>query len=270
MKTWRLTPLLACLLLAPQPLAAWGSLVHQAVTGRAIDTLPSGLRPFYRGHRLELPTLALEPNLPAEGPERRFAIDALLPFPFAEFPRNEAAAQARFGEALARVGRLPWLVKESHARLVQAFKAGDKQRILEESDLLAGLVTDLHNPLALTQNADGQATGQHGLWIRFSERFPEAVDKALKLDPDAAHYLDDPDSYIFAIIADSYVWLDNLLYQEDLARRGQAGYTELYYETLGQRAGLILRDRLSRAAGDVGSYWYTAWTAAGRPQLKRD
>ena len=104
----------------------------------------------------------------------------------------------------------------------------------------------------------------------FSERFPEAVDKALKLDPDAAHYLDDPDAYIFAIIADSYVWLDNLLYQEDLARRGQAGYTELYYETLGQRAGLILRDRLSRAAGDVGSYWYTAWTVAGRPQLKRD
>ena len=32
--------------------------------------------------------------------------------------------------------------------------------------------------------------------------------------------------------------------------------------------GPILRDRLSQAAGDVGSYWYTAWTAAGRPELK--
>ena len=30
----------------------------------------------------------------------------------------------------------------------------------------------------------------------------------------------------------------------------------------------ILRDRLSQAAGDVGSYWYSAWTAAGRPELK--
>jgi hypothetical protein len=35
-----------------------------------------------------------------------------------------------------------------------------------------------------------------------------------------------------------------------------------------QRAGRILRDRLSQAAGDVGSYWYTAWTAAGRPELR--
>ena len=25
---------------------------------------------------------------------------------------------------------------------------------------------------------------------------------------------------------------------------------------------------ITGAAGDVGSYWYTAWTAAGRPELK--
>jgi len=37
---------------------------------------------------------------------------------------------------------------------------------------------------------------------------------------------------------------------------------------LEQRTGRILRDRLSQAAGDVGSCWYTAWTAAGRPELK--
>ena len=260
---------LLCWLASPaRELLAWGAVVHQTVTGRAIDTLPGGLKPFYKNHRLEIPSLGLEPSLPQEGLERRFAIDALLPFPFAEFPRSEAAAQARFGEALARVGRLPWLVKESHARLTQAFKAGDKQRILEESDLLAGLVTDLHNPLALTQNADGQNTGQHGLWIRFSERFPEAVEKGLKLNPDAARFLDDPDAYIFSLIADSYVWVDNLLYQEDLARRGQTGHSELYFEALGIRAGTILRERLSRAAEDVGSFWYTAWTVAGRPELK--
>lgn len=262
--------LACCLVVLPLELRAWGGVVHQAVTARAIDTLPGGLKPFYRNHRLEIPSLGLEPSIPAEGPERRFAIDGLLPFPFAEFPRSEPLARARFGDALARAGRLPWLVRESYARLTQAFKAGVKQRMLEESDVLAGLVADLHNPLALTQNADGQASGQHGLWVRFGERFPESLGKGLKLDPDAAHYLDDPDAYIFAMIADSYVWLDNLLYQEDLARRGQAGYTELYYEALALRAGTILKDRLSRAAGDVGSYWYTAWTAAGRPELKQD
>lgn len=269
MKQLRLSTLVVGALLGTAPeLLAWGGAVHQAVTARAIDTLPGGLKPFYKSHRLEIPTLSLEPSFPAEGNERRFAVDRLLAFPFPEFPRTEGAAQARFGEPLAAIGRLPWLVRESYARLVDAFKAGDKQRILEESDLLAGLVTDLHNPLALTENADGQKTGQHGLWIRFGERFPEALDKGLKLSPDAAHYLDDPNEYAFALIGDSYVWLDNLLYQEDLARRGRTGYGELYYEALAAQAGGILRDRLSHAAGGVGSYWYTAWTVAGRPALK--
>ena len=98
--------------------------------------------------------------------------------------------------------------------------------------------------------------------------FLDGVEKGLKLNPDAARYLDDPDAYIFSLIADSYVWVDNLLYQEDLARRGQTGHSELYFEALGIRAGNILRERLSRAAEDVGSFWYTAWTVAGRPELK--
>jgi hypothetical protein len=37
---------------------------------------------------------------------------------------------------------------------------------------------------------------------------------------------------------------------------------------LARRLGPILRERLSSAAEDAGSYWYTAWTAAGRPALR--
>jgi hypothetical protein len=65
----------------------------------------------------------------------------------------------------------------------------------------------------------------------------------------------------------TYVWLDNLLYQEDLARRGQGGFTERYYEALELRAGQLLEQMLSGAAQDAGCYWYTAWTQAGRPAL---
>jgi hypothetical protein len=261
--------LIALALLLAQPALAWGPAVHQAVTTRAIDTLPGQLKSFYKNHRLEMPTLALEATPPAEeGPDRRFAVDRLLPFPFADLPRSEAALKQRFGEAANGVGRLPWLIHESYARLLEAMRAGDRQRILEESDLLSALVTDLHNPLAVTDNADGQRTGQHGLWVRFSAKFPEAAQRALRLDPDAAHYLDDPREFVFSLLNGTYVWVDNLLYQEELARRGLPGYGELYYEALANRASDLLRMRLSLAAGSVGSYWYTAWTAAGRPALK--
>jgi hypothetical protein len=248
------------------PARAWGPAAHQAATAKAIDTLPGGLKGYYKAHRLELPTLALEPSFPDEGGERRFAVDRLLAFPFSQLPHDEKSFVARFPEA--GVGRLPWLIHESYARLVRAFKERDKAAILGESDLLASLVTDLHNPLALTDNADGQKTGQHGLWVRFGNKLPEAMAKRLELSPDAAVLVDQPERYVFSMLSGAYVWIDNLLYEEELARRGRAGYGEIYYEALARRAGPLLRARLSQAAQDAGSYWYTAWTAAGRPELK--
>jgi hypothetical protein len=254
--------------LLPGSVFAWGPVVHETVTAKAIETLPGSLRAFYKKHMREMPALSLEQVIPDEGPDRRFAVDRLLPFPFTDLPRSEAALKETYGEKADDVGRLPWLIQESYARLVEAFKAEDKAKIMTESDTLAGLITDIDNPLALTDNADGQKTGQQGLWMRFATRFPEATQKALKLDPETARYLDDPKEYVFSMMRGAYVWVDNILYREDLARRGSGGYSEIYYSTLADRASDILRARLSDAAADVGSYWYTAWTAAGRPDLK--
>ncbi len=246
------------------PALAFGPAAHQLVTDKAIDTLPGALKSFYKAHRLELPTLALEPSFPDEGADRRFPIDRVLPFPFLDFETAETAFAAK-GEIQ---GRLPWLIQESYGRLVEAFNAKDKTRILTESDLLAGLVTDYCNPLAVTDNADGQKTEMHGLFVRFSAKLPEAMQRRLKLGPEAARFLDAPDAHVAAILRASYVWADNVLYAESLARLGQSGYGDSYFQALELRAGPILRDRLSHAATETGSYWYTAWTSAGRPELK--
>jgi hypothetical protein len=251
------------------PARAWSPAVHQRMAEEAIDTLPKGLKPFYKNHRLEMPSLALDQPPPADDPpERRFIVDRLKPFPFLDLPQTEADLKKTFGDQAATVGRLPWLIRETYARLVEAFKAGDKVRILTESDALAGLVADVHNPLALSDNFDGQKTEQHGFWVRFTVRFPEVMGKNLKLSPEAARLLDDPGAHVFAMIKGSYVWLDNLLYQEEIAKRGQSGYSGRYYQALEARAAPLLKNRLEDAATDIGSYWYSAWTAAGRPELK--
>jgi hypothetical protein len=268
-RMFRLLIATAVVALGASPARAWGPLVHQRVTSEAIDTLPKGLKPFYKAHRLEIPSLALDTPPPEdEGTDRRFQVDRLMPFPFADVPRTEAALKMRYPDAADKVGRLPWLIQESYARLVEAFRSGDKVKILTESDTLGGYVADLHNPLALTENSDGQKTGQHGLWVRFSTKLPEAMDKRLNFGGTAARLIDDPKGYVFSMVNDVYIWLDNLLYLEELAKRGQGGYTELYYEMLGDKTGNLLKARLQDATTDVGSYWYTAWTAAGRPDLK--
>jgi hypothetical protein len=246
---------------------AWGPVAQQAVTNKALDALPKGIKEFYKAHRQELPSLALEPTFPEDGPDRRFAVDRLLPYPFSELPHTEKGLRERYADA-ADIGRLPWLLQESYARLVEAFKAKDKVRILEESDALAGFVAQMHNPLALTDNADGQKSDQHGLYLRFSVKFPEAVAPKLKVSPDGAVYLDEPREYVFSILNATYVWVDNLLYLDELSRRGKSGYGEIYFEDLASRATDFLSMHLTLAANDTASYWYTAWTAAQRPELK--
>jgi hypothetical protein len=252
----------------PAPAMAWGPGAHARITTEAIETLPKGLKAYYKAHRLEIPSLSAEGSTAEDAPERRFAVDRVLPFPFGDLPRTEAAVKERFPEHAASIGRLPWLIQGSYVKLVEAFRSGDKTRILADSDTLGAYVADMANPLALSDNFDGQKTGQHGLWVRFGSKLPEAMDRRLKLGAEAARFLDDPGGQVFAMAAGSYIWVDNLLYEEELAKRGQSGFGELYYESLELRAGQLLRARLNQAATDVGSYWFTAWTAAGRPELK--
>jgi hypothetical protein len=258
---------LSGLALVPSPADAWGPATHTIVLQEATSVLPGPLRGFYQRHRLEMPSLSPNVRTAAEGPERRFAVDRLLPFPFRELPRNEDDVAKRFGDEAKAMGRLPWLVREAYPKLVAAYRANDKTAILQESDVLAGLVADLHNPLALTDNADGQKTGQPGLWMRFSEKFPSRATH-VKIDGDGAYLIDDPAGYTFSIIASTYVWLDNVLYADEQAHRQDPSYTGVYYESMDRHAGPILRDRLSWATRDVASYWYTAWIAAGKPELR--
>lgn len=261
---------LATVLVASIPLTAsgWGLPAHQRVTREAIDLLPKDLKPFFRDHRMEMATLTVDAVEEDEGTERRFAADRIMAFPFFDMPRSEEALQRKWPEEAPGMGRLPWLIMENHTALVEAFRTRDRALILQSADRLANLVTDLHNPLALTVNHDGERTGQHGLWVRVSQRLPELLEGDLEADGDAAHYLDNPGQYVFAMLNATYIWLDNLLYQEELAARGRGGYTELYYANLANRLKPLLRLWLSDASTNVSSYWYTAWTDAGRPKLE--
>jgi hypothetical protein len=103
--------------------------------------------------------------------------------------------------------------------------------------------------------------------VRFTDRFVARSQK-LKVSGDAAYLLDSPGAYVFSIIGSAYIWHDNILYADSQAHRQDPSYSGVYFETLEEKAGPILRDRLRWAARDVASYWYTAWIGAGKPELR--
>ena len=90
----------------------------------------------------------------------------------------------------------------------------------------------------------------------------------LKINPEAARLLENPRDYVFGSMLRSHIWVDNILYADSLAYRGKSSYGGPYFEALVLRAGRLLDETLSTAVTDAGSFWYTAWTTAGRPELK--
>jgi hypothetical protein len=213
-----------------------------------------------------MPSLTPDEDAPARPEGRRFAVDLLGTFPFKDVPQDEAGVKAKAD--IKVVGRLPFLLLEAQARLIEAFKVGDKEKILRGADEVAILAADLNNPLALTDNSDGQKTDQAGVAKRLAGRLPEDMEGRLKINPEAARLLENPRDYIFSTVVRSHIWVDNILYADSLAYRGKTSYGGAFFEAFELRAGRLLSDLLSSAAADVGSFWYTAWTQAGRPELR--
>ena len=257
---------LALVALAPGSAFAWSDAVYRLVMRKAIDTLPKAQKKYFEDHKYEMPSLTPDEDPPARPEGRRFAVDLLGTFPFADLPREEAGVQAKADPRV--VGRLPFLLLEAQTRLVDAFRSGDKEKILREADAVAILAADLNSPLALSENFDGQKTDQPGLGKRFTAQLPEGMEGRLKLNPEAARLLENPRDYVFGSMVRGHVWVDNILYADNLARRGKSSYGGPYFEALELRAGRLLGEILSNAAADVGSFWYTAWTEAGRPELR--
>ena len=265
-KTLSLLGLAALLVLIPGPSFAWSDAVYRLVIRKAIDTLPKAQKKYFEDHKFEMPSLIPDEDPPVRPEGRRFAIDMLGAFPFKDVPQDEAGVKAKAD--INVVGRLPFLLLESQARLIEAFKAGDKEKILQAADAVAILAADLNNPLAVTENFDGQKTDQAGVAKRLASRLPEDMEGRLKINPEAARLLENPRDYIFSTMLRSHIWVDNVLYADSLAYRGKSSYSGAYFESFELRAGRLLSDLLSNAAADVGSFWYTAWTEAGRPELK--
>jgi len=266
LKTLSRLALVILMVLLPGSSFAWSDSVYRLVIRKAIDTLPKGQKKFFEDHKYELPSLTPDEDPPTRPEGRRFALDLLGAFPFKDVPQDEAGVKAKAD--IKVVGRLPFLLLEAQARLVEAFKAGDKEKILLAADQVAILAADLNNPLVMTENFDGQKTDQAGIAKRLAARLPEDMEGRLKINPEAARLLENPRDYIFSTMVRSHIWVDNILYADSLAYRGKSSYAGAFFEAFELRAGRLLSDLLSSAAADVGSFWYTAWTEAGRPELK--
>jgi len=303
-------------LAAATPAQAWDDETHQEIAAEAIARQPEPLRGLFSGDALKrLQEASIAPDArvaklkaaPKSGPvpgksplyqaervKHFFDIDAITTelYPFKDFPRDRKAAEARFGaKAFEEYGTVPWTTEDALAALAEALKHQDADAIFRAGGDLAHFAADLHQPLHVTKNYDGQLTGQKGVHARLEiglqKRYAAFYAEEIKKDRVEPAYLADPEDKIFdwlikagsrapAILAADAAALKVSGYapptdSEEAKKEADdvnAEQAKPYYaafkkelESRGSPEAVAMRE----AAGHLADLFYTAWTNGGKP-----
>lgn len=272
--------------MSPAVLSGWGFDVHRWVTERAIDGLPSELKPFYLERRAFVAEHSVDPDLwrvvnlssprGEEDPNHFLDIDGLdEPRPFTNVPRTWEAYLARYGvEKANRMGRLPWRAEDIYKLLVSRFQdaarnpngyAGENAAYL--SAVLAHYIEDAHVPFHAVVNYDGQATNQRGIHSRFESELVLRYRESWKLTPVRIQPIANIRDFIFERLVEGEALVETILSADRAATKGRELYDNGYFGTFQKGTRAVVERRLSEAASAVASAIVAAWKEGGSPAL---
>ncbi len=264
---------IAALTLAPQEVFAWGANAQKIVVNKAVDTLPQDIRSFFDANRSFLvqhvaDSLEAEVKTPAEKHNHFIYLDKYGRFPFTTLPRVYKAAVSKYGKSkLESTGLLPWQIGVYNAKLTEAFRLGHWDEAKLDAAILAGYVAEAHDPFNTTENFDGHLTLQTDINERFGTTLIDRFSSFFPMRPNDASFIGDPTDHAFESCLGAHSSLESILLADRDAHLAGKSYDDEYFDRFYNQTAPTLIRQLSEAATDVGSYWLTAWTNAGRPQL---
>jgi hypothetical protein len=270
--------------LMPAPAFAWGFVAHRYIMSRAIDLLPSELKPFFTHYRDEIVARAVDPDLWRnagweDDPNHfiNFGAREFGDYPFEALPHEYGAALEQFGRAtLNRLGTLPWRVSEEFGNLRRAFDGFSRESPYGPSDVVlfapvaSHYIQDAHQPFHASNNYDGQLTGNGGIHNRFERDLVERFQSRLTVKPVPASPMHNARDAAFTAVLASYQFVAPILQADSAAIAGKDAYDDEYFEKFFAKVRPILEARLADSITATASLIVGAWEAAGKPVLKLD
>jgi hypothetical protein len=269
---------------------AWGFWAHKQINHCAVFTLPEELKNFYKKNIDFVTEHAVDPDKrrstdKKEGPRHYIDADHYGKNPFDVIPKNWDKAVAKFSQdTLEAYGVNPWVIADVTKRLTRAFAKGNKDSILVLSADLGHYVADAHVPLHTSENYDGQLTNQKGIHSFWETRLPELYGDSYNFYAGEAHYIEYPLSEGWKIIRASFSSLDSVLKLESrlndqfpkdkkfmAQKKGDKvfyDFSEEYSKQYHEMLNHMVERQMRAAIVEVGSFWYTAWVNAGKPDLR--
>ncbi|MBK0378392.1 zinc dependent phospholipase C family protein [Mucilaginibacter segetis] len=271
--------------------SSWGFFAHYRINRLAVFTLPKGMAAFYKSNIEFITEHAVSADKrryvdSTEAPRHYFDADHYGKHPFSVMPQRWVDAAAKYSsDTLNKYGTVPWSINSNYYWLVNAFKRHDTSAILTISANLGHYIADAHVPLHLTQNYDGQLTGQTGIHALWESRLPELFSNGYNYYAGRARYIKSPLAEAFRICRSSYNSVDSVLRIEKqlsksftdaqkytTEKRGSQqvktysiAYCKAYHKLL---KGMVER-RMRESVLSIGSFWFSAWVDAGQPDLNK-
>ncbi|HIA37831.1 MAG TPA: S1/P1 Nuclease [Flavobacteriales bacterium] len=271
-------------------LYSWGFFAHKRINRLAVFTLPKDMVKFYKIHIEYITENAVAPDrrrhaMPNEPPRHYIDIDHYGVNPLDSMPRKWKDAVAKYSEdTLLAYGIVPWHIVKTTKWLTEAFRKKDIDKILYHSVDLGHYIGDSHVPLHCTENYNGQMTNQKGIHGFWESRLPELFSDNYDFFVGKAIYIDFPLDYAWTIVEASFNAKDSVLemeaelnerYSPDLKytyeNRGQSllkVYSEEYSKEYHKILDGMVERRMRASIHAIGSFWYTAWVNAGKPDLE--
>lgn len=268
---------------------SWGFWAHQRINRLAVFTLPPQLISFYKENIEFVTQHAVDPDKrrysdPNEAPHHYIDLDRYGTYPFDSLPRRWDDAVAKYTEdSLNKHGVVPWWVPLVQFRLTEAFREKNKWRILHYSADIGHYIADAHVPLHCTKNYNGQLTNQVGIHGFWESRVPELFGDNYDYFVGKAEYVQHPSDAMWTVVLQSSSMVDSVLtleralseeFPSDLkytfeprgnttVRTYSKEFSEKYQSMLNNMQERRMRDAIIT----IGSFWYTAWVNAGKPDL---
>ena len=269
--------------LVPTPAFAWGAVAHRYIMRRAIELLPAEIKPFFEHNRDELVLRVNDPDLwrvvgfEDEPPNHQldFGVDDYGPYPFVALPRDYDAAVEKFGVAIVRRhGLLPWRTMEEFGNLRRMFQGFARNQLYVGGNTvlfastLSHYIQDAYQPLHVHNNYDGQLSGQTGLHSRFESELFERFESRLSINPAPVRLMTNTRDFIFDIALASHQLVPKILDADRDAIGSRDTYDDAYFETFLANIKPVLEQQLAGAITGTASAIVSAWTQAGKPELR--
>jgi len=203
----------------------------------------------------------------SEGPKHYIDIDR-----YASFLSTGKIDQNTVGSTLN--GTLPWATIETYNYLVNCLTAREFDKAKQFAADLGHYVADGHMPMHITENYDGQYTGNTGIHSRYESTMIGTYSSLITYTGSDVNYISDINQYVFDYIYANQKYKDSILIADNFAvnlaggvRNSDTYNSTTYKQALWDKTGIFTIKLFKNASHALAELIYTAWVTAGKPSL---